>query len=197
MRRFQLSPTSRSASLLLRNDPNTGKFEVACGTSFSAHASMSHSFSFSEMSATTCAFINPDRAFQILIGASGSFINPDRVFAISIGSEPLFVANQVHKAGASISLNASALWQAKHIHKVSYSIAEGRPHQWVANQIHRFFYRGKSKASLSMRPRFEVPFKFVANAEAKLDFVSRHYADMRMRGRSRTIMRIRSGPWPW
>lgn len=69
---------------------------------------------------------------------------------------------------------------------------------YVENDSPAFFLlRANCKTTTNFHGTYNPQLRFNINSETKISFAPKRDVAMRMRARSRTIMRWRSGPWPW
>lgn len=122
--------------------------------------------------ASACEFLTSDRAASFA-GASTFTVAPTAEFAIS----------GIAELSMSPTMRASFAGSASLI-GVNQSTALGK-------------FRCNAKVSVDFRGKYEAFATFRVEGKTRFAAVSNHTALMRMRGRSRTIMRWRSAPWPW
>lgn len=152
---------------------------------------------FSSAGVTALNVETSDRAAVFSGQTSAAFINPDRAPEI---------AGQTTVSGAGVgfwpraysgSSAASFAAVGEPVHARAAQFVSASSGAFVGEAEARAMMRGSSKTKLDFRASFHKHFSFNVAAGSVFTPKTIHRGDMRMRARSRTIMRFRSGPWPW
>lgn len=138
-----------------------------------------------------------ERSVAIGGSAVASFVYPDR----SVGFVGQTVATPVVKMiGAATGVvpgSASLSIAGETLASAAMSVLGSTAFSAINLSIGKAFFRANNKAQVIPIPRFNKDVTFHSNGCTTVVAHTKYYADIRIRGRSRTIMRIRSGPWPW
>lgn len=138
-----------------------------------------------------------DRAAVFAGQASAEFINPDRSPAI-LGQTTVSGAGVGFWPRSYAGSSAAALSGiGESLHARVAQFVDTSTLAFVGEAEARAMLRCNAKAKLDFSASFHKYFSFKVEAESGFTPKTIHRGDMRMRARSRTIMRFRSGPWPW
>lgn len=192
---YLVSPTTRHSAALL--SASGAAFSISSSSSATFHAKSLATSAFGVACNTALSLQHPYRAFSISTGTVASFVYPDRVLSIASVASANISAKAIVNRSFSQSSASVVGFSPNAVKFRTVEIASETSVFAEFKATAKAKFRVKSRSKLDAVPKFEKIAKFNVVCKSKLTPAARKYVDMRMRARSRTIMRLRSAPWPW
>lgn len=166
-------------------------------TSLGIHLTAVRAAQFAGAGAANVVWETDERAV-VIAGAAALFMeNPDRAAHITGGSSVQAVMQAVTAFSAAVATSTSVTAASQALHDRSFSVVAESSCAATGKARATGQFRVRAKTVVACAMTFQRIASFHVAAKARVQFSAPRRGDMRLRCRSRTIMRFRSGPWPW